>query len=182
MTQFQPGRSAVDKYEDFMRAGFRHWTLFFPQDLHATPNPKEVSPEETTSSSTMTKKDCLTSRTVLAGAVVPEESTDEGSITNDEIENRTKIMMHFMDDLTNIYFSTRKFVEIDGGKWFVSGILEVACRWSSSLFQMDHWNGDNGLSTFRDSLAAVTKYSRCKPVATVNFVGENFAQASIVSR
>jgi len=43
-------------------------------------------------------------------------------------------------------------------------------------------NGDSGLSTFRDSLAAVTKYSRCKPIATVNFVGENFAQASIVSR
>ncbi len=43
-------------------------------------------------------------------------------------------------------------------------------------------NGDSGLSTFRDSLAAVTKYSRCKPISTVNFVGENFAQASIVSR
>jgi hypothetical protein len=43
-------------------------------------------------------------------------------------------------------------------------------------------NGDSGLSTFRDSLASVTKYSRCKPIATVNFVGENFAQASIVSR
>jgi hypothetical protein len=43
-------------------------------------------------------------------------------------------------------------------------------------------NGDSGLGTFRDSLAAVTKYSRCKALATVNFVGENFAQASIVSR
>jgi hypothetical protein len=43
-------------------------------------------------------------------------------------------------------------------------------------------NGDSGLGTFRDSLAAVTKYTRCKPIATVNFVGENFAQASIVSR
>jgi hypothetical protein len=43
-------------------------------------------------------------------------------------------------------------------------------------------NGDSGLSSFRDNLAAVTKYSRCKAIATVNFVGENFAQASIVSR
>lgn len=43
-------------------------------------------------------------------------------------------------------------------------------------------NNDSGLNAFRDSLAAVTKYSRCKPLATVNFVGENFAQASIVSR
>ena len=42
-------------------------------------------------------------------------------------------------------------------------------------------NSDSGLGSFRDSLAAVTKYSRCKPIATVNFVGENFAQASIVS-
>ncbi|CAF4445907.1 unnamed protein product, partial [Adineta steineri] len=71
-------------------------------------------------------------------------------------------MMRFMDDLTNIYFSTRNSlrltVENDG-----------SC------------NGDSGLGTFRDSLAAVTKYSRCKPIATVNFVGENFAQASIVS-
>jgi len=43
-------------------------------------------------------------------------------------------------------------------------------------------NGDSGVNVFRDSLAAVTKYSRCKPLATVNFVGENSAQASIVSR
>jgi len=50
------------------------------------------------------------------------------------------------------------------------------------LYSDGSCNGDSGLSTFRDSLAAVTKYSRCKPIATVNFVGENFAQASIVSR
>jgi hypothetical protein len=50
------------------------------------------------------------------------------------------------------------------------------------LFEDGSCNGDSGLSTFRDSLAAVTKYSRCKPISTVNFVGENFAQASIVSR
>ena len=50
------------------------------------------------------------------------------------------------------------------------------------MFSDGLYNADGGLNTFRDSLAAVTKYSRCKPIATVNFVGENFAQASIVSR
>lgn len=62
--------------------------------------------------STVVNKDCLTSRTVLAGAVVPEESNRQGSINNEEIENRTKIMMSFMDDLTNIYFSTRNSLKL----------------------------------------------------------------------
>jgi len=84
-----------------------------------------------------------------------------------------------MDDLTNIYFSTRNSLRLsveNGLIWF------VLIHWYS-FFSIDgSCNGDSGLSTFRDSLAAVTKYSRCKPIATVNFVGENFAQASIVSR
>ncbi|CAF0923949.1 unnamed protein product [Didymodactylos carnosus] len=42
-------------------------------------------------------------------------------------------------------------------------------------------SSDVGLGSFRDSLAAVTKYSRCKVLSSVNFVGENYAQASIVS-
>jgi len=143
------------------------WTQCRGQDLHATPNSKEISSEDTTSpittdSSTIMKKDCLKSRIVLAGAVVPEESNDEGTITNEEIENRTKIMMNFMDDLTNIYFSTRNSLKL-------------------TIENDGSCNGNNGLSTFRDNLAAVTKYSRCKPIASVNFVGENFAQASIVS-
>ena len=96
----------------FHPTAFRQWALVFFQDLHATPNSKAVTPEETADSSTMIKKDCLTSRTVLAGAVVPEESSHEGSISNDDIENRTKIMMHFMDDLTNIYFSTRNSLKL----------------------------------------------------------------------
>ncbi|CAF2940243.1 unnamed protein product [Rotaria sp. Silwood2] len=117
----------------------------------------------TTNSSTLTKTECLGSRMAPSGAVVPEETNPNGLVSNDDIENRTKMMMRFMDDLTNIYFSTRNSlrltVENDG-----------SC------------NGDSGLGAFRDNLAAVTKYSRCKPISTVNFVGENFAQASIVSR
>ncbi|CAF1205315.1 unnamed protein product [Rotaria sordida] len=155
-----------------------NWIQLGGQDLRATPDMKidkqqiastssisssSILPATTTTiSSTLTKTDCLGSRIAPSGAVVPEETNPNGLVTNDDIENRTKIMMRFMDDLTNIYFSTRNSlrltVENDG-----------SC------------NGDSGLGTFRDSLAAVTKYSRCKPISTVNFVGENFAQASIVS-
>ena len=90
-------------------------------------------------------------------------------------------MMRFMDDLTNIYFSTRNSLRLtlENGRNSVS----LPSKIDNLLFFLDGcWNGDSGLNTFRDSLAAVTKYSRCKPIATVNFVGENFAQASIVSR
>jgi hypothetical protein len=106
---------------------------------------------------------------------VPEETNQY-----DDIENRTKIMMRFMDDLTNIYFSTRNSLRLT-----VENGLSKFSFLSKELFILyldGSCNGDSGLSTFRDSLAAVTKYSRCKPISTVNFVGENFAQASIVSR
>jgi hypothetical protein len=43
---------------------------------------------------------------------VPEENNQNGLVTNDDIENRTKIMMRFMDDLTNIYFSTRNSLRL----------------------------------------------------------------------
>jgi len=45
---------------------------------------------------------------------VPEETNQY-----DDIENRTKIMMRFMDDLTNIYFSTRNSLRltVENG-WF----------------------------------------------------------------
>ncbi|CAF1445660.1 unnamed protein product [Adineta steineri] len=155
-----------------------NWTQSTGQDLHATPDMKTdkqqiasttsisssvIVPATTgTTSSTLTKNDCIGSRIAPGGAVVPEETNQISLPANDDIENRTKIMMRFMDDLTNIYFSTRNSlrltVETDG-----------SC------------NGDSGLRSFRDSLASVTKYSRCKPIASVNFVGENFAQASIVS-
>jgi hypothetical protein len=107
---------------------------------------------------------------------VPEETNQY-----DDIENRTKIMMRFMDDLTNIYFSTRNSLRLtveNGLSKFQFSISKIFIF----LFTDGSCNGDSGLSTFRDSLAAVTKYSRCKPISTVNFVGENFAQASIVSR
>ena len=107
---------------------------------------------------------------------VPEETNEY-----DDLENRTKIMMRFMDDLTNIYFSTRNSLRltVENGAFdcldlFID-LLVLVCVDGSC-------NGDSGLSSFRDNLAAVTKYSRCKPIASVNFVGENFAQASIVSR
>jgi len=133
-----------------------NWIQSGGQDLRATPDMKTEKQEATTTTAAI-KGDCLAPRMVTTGAVVPEETNEY-----DDLENRTKIMMRFMDDLTNIYFSTRNSlrltVENDG-----------SC------------NGDSGLSSFRDNLAAVTKYSRCKPIATVNFVGENFAQASIVS-
>ncbi|CAF3368982.1 unnamed protein product [Rotaria socialis] len=152
------------------------WVQTGGQDLHATPDMKSekqqvgstpsissvsISPA-TTNSSALTKAECRGSRIATSGAVVPEETNSNGLITNDDIENRTKIMMRFMDDLTNIYFSTRNS-------------LRLTVQNDGSC------NGDSGLSMFRDNLAAVTKYSRCKPIATVNFVGENFAQASIVS-
>ena len=38
---------------------------------------------------------------------VPEETNEY-----DDLENRTKIMMRFMDDLTNIYFSTRNSLRL----------------------------------------------------------------------
>ena len=38
---------------------------------------------------------------------VPEETNQY-----DDIENRTKIMMRFMDDLTNMYFSTRNSLKL----------------------------------------------------------------------
>lgn len=132
-----------------------NWVQPGGQDLRATPDMKSDKQDATV---TAVKTECLPPRNAAgAGAVVPEETNGY-----DDLENRTKIMMRFMDDLTNIYFSTRNSlrltVENDG-----------SC------------NGDSGLGNFRDNLAAVTKYSRCKPIATVNFVGENFAQASIVS-
>ena len=43
---------------------------------------------------------------------VPEETNQNGLVTSDDIENRTKIMMRFMDDLTNIYFSTRNSLRL----------------------------------------------------------------------
>ncbi|CAF0964637.1 unnamed protein product [Rotaria sordida] len=133
-----------------------NWVQSGGQDLRATPDMKiekqDVVPTTNSSATTTT-----TSRIVSTGAIVPEETNQY-----DDIENRTKIMMRFMDDLTNIYFSTRNSLRL-------------------TVDNDGSWNGDSGLSTFRDSLAAVTKYSRCKPIATVNFVGENFAQASIVS-
>lgn len=130
------------------------WIQSGRQDLRATPDMKADKQDPAV---TATKTECLAPRIAATGAVVPEETNEY-----DDLENRTKIMMRFMDDLTNIYFSTRNSlrltVENDG-----------SC------------NDDSGLSCFRDNLAAVTKYSRCKPIASVNFVGENFAQASIVS-
>ncbi|CAF1415743.1 unnamed protein product [Adineta steineri] len=134
-----------------------NWVQSGGQDLRATPDmktDKQELPPTTTNAPPLTT---TTSRIVSTGAVVPEETNQY-----DDIENRTKIMMRFMDDLTNIYFSTRNSVRLTVEN-------DGSC------------NGDSGLGTFRDSLAAVTKYSRCKPIATVNFVGENFAQASIVS-
>ncbi|CAF1103032.1 unnamed protein product [Adineta ricciae] len=130
-----------------------NWVQSGGQDLRATPDmktEKQDLPPTTTATTT-------SARIVSTGAVVPEETNQY-----DDIENRTKIMMRFMDDLTNIYFSTRNSLRLTVDN-------DGSC------------NGDSGLGTFRDSLAAVTKYSRCKPIATVNFVGENFAQASIVS-
>ncbi|CAF3535161.1 unnamed protein product [Rotaria socialis] len=131
-----------------------NWIQSGGQDLRATPDTKtdkrEAVPESIATITTA-------ARTVSTGAIVPEETNQY-----DDIENRTKIMMRFMDDLTNIYFSTRNSLRLTVDN-------DGLC------------NGDSGLGTFRDSLAAVTKYSRCKPIATVNFVGENFAQASIVS-
>lgn len=38
---------------------------------------------------------------------MPEETNQY-----DDMENRTKIMMRFMDDLTNIYFSTRNSLRL----------------------------------------------------------------------
>lgn len=61
-------------------------------------------------STTLIKTECLGSR-IAPGAVVPEETNQQG-LTNDEIESRTKIMMRFMDDLTNIYFSTRNSIRL----------------------------------------------------------------------
>ncbi|CAF4619445.1 unnamed protein product [Rotaria sp. Silwood1] len=131
------------------------WIQSGGQDLRATPDMKtekqDVVPTASSSATT------TASRIVSTGAIVPEETNQY-----DDIENRTKIMMRFMDDLTNIYFSTRNSLRL-------------------TVDNDGLWNSDSGLSTFRDSLAAVTEYSRCKPIATVNFVGENFAQASIVS-
>jgi E3 ubiquitin-protein ligase RFWD2 len=139
-----------------------NWTQSGGQDLRATPDMKTDKQQVASSSSSMLSTTTTKNEIAPGGAVVPEETNQNGLMSNDEVENRTKIMMRFMDDLTNIYFSTRNSlrltVENDG-----------SC------------NGDSGLRTFRDNLAAVTKYSRCKPIATVNFVGENFAQASIVS-
>ena len=85
-----------------------------------------------------------------------------------------------MDDLTNIYFSTRNSIRltVENGLMITKILLFI---WI--FVNLDgSCNGDSGLGAFRDNLAAVTKYSRCKPLATVNFVGDNFAQASIVSR
>ncbi len=80
--------------------------MLFLKDLRATPDMKtdkqEIAP--TTNSSTTTAP---TSRIVSTGAVVPEETNQY-----DDIENRTKIMMRFMDDLTNIYFSTRNSLRL----------------------------------------------------------------------
>ena len=105
---------------------------------------------------------------------VPEETNQY-----DDIENRTKIMMRFMDDLTNIYFSTRNSLRLT----VENGLsLNIILSFSIFCFEDGSCNGDSGLSSFRDNLASVTKYSRCKAISTVNFVGENFAQASIVSR
>jgi len=139
-----------------------NWTQSGGQDLHATPDMKTNKQQVASSSSILSSSATTKNEIAPAGAVVPEETNQLGLITNDDIENRTKIMMRFMDDLTNIYFSTRNSLRL-------------------TLENDGCWNGDSGLNTFRDSLAAVTKYSRCKPIATVNFVGENFAQASIVS-
>ncbi len=85
-----------------------------------------------------------------------------------------------MDDLTNIYFSTRNSLRltVENGLMIYEKKNCFFSKWNLD----GSCNGDSGLRTFRDNLAAVTKYSRCKPIATVNFVGENFAQASIVSR
>ena len=43
---------------------------------------------------------------------VPEEINPDRLISNDDIENRTKIMMDFMDDLTNMYFSTKNSLRL----------------------------------------------------------------------
>ncbi|UJR07728.1 hypothetical protein I4U23_012013 [Adineta vaga] len=131
-----------------------NWTQSGGQDLRATPDMKI---DKQDSPPTTITKAPTSSRIISTGAVVPQETNQY-----DDIESRTKIMMHFMDDLTNIYFSTRNSLRLTVDN-------DGSC------------NSDSGLSTFRDSLAAVTKYSRCKPIATVNFVGENFTQASIVS-
>lgn len=90
-------------------------------------------------------------------------------------------MMRFMDDLTNIYFSTRNSLRLTVENGLLSKMKIFLYR-TLFCFVDGSCNGDSGLSSFRDNLAAVTKYSRCKPISTVNFVGENFAQASIVSR
>jgi len=86
-----------------------------------------ILPSTTPNSSNLTKSQCLDSRNAPCGAVVcsnelssfrncsfkvPEETNQNGLLTNDDIENRTKIMMRFMDDLTNIYFSTRNSLRL----------------------------------------------------------------------
>ncbi|CAF2772141.1 unnamed protein product [Rotaria sp. Silwood2] len=134
-----------------------NWIQSGGQDLRATPDMKTEKQDAVPTTSSSTTTTTAASRIVSTGAIVPEETNQY-----DDIENRTKIMMRFMDDLTNIYFSTRNSLRL-------------------TVDNDGSWTGDSGLGTFRDSLAAVTKYSRCKPIATVNFVGENFAQASIVS-
>lgn len=116
---------------------------------------------------------------------VPEETVEQNLDTNDEIETRTKIMMRFIDDLTNIYFSTRNSLKLSVEDGLLNIILLMIDRLKRSFLSF-HLDGscddDTGLSVFRESLSSVTKYSRCKPIATVNFVGENSGQASIVSR
>ncbi len=107
----------------------------------------EVTPTTNTSATTTTAA-TTTSRIVSSGAVVclkffflsniniwikvPEETNQY-----DDIENRTKIMMRFMDDLTNIYFSTRNSLRLT----VENGLLKNQFFFSknySFYVQMDH--------------------------------------------
>ncbi len=106
----------------------------------------EVAP---TTNSTTTTTATTTARIASTGAVVCIEyifefhqtfvslKVPEETSQYDDIENRTKIMMRFMDDLTNIYFSTRNSLRLT----VENGLFTFHFLYSEdfiSYFQMDH--------------------------------------------
>ncbi|CAF0923967.1 unnamed protein product [Didymodactylos carnosus] len=93
------------------------WSAIGVQDLRATPETNEEKQTNTAASTTLTsthqvKAESIDAR-LASGAVVPEEKQ-----STTDIEHRTKIMMRFVEDLTNIYFSTRnsRRLSVDNGK------------------------------------------------------------------
>ena len=129
------------------------------EDLRATPDMKtEVAPTTTTHPST-TVTATTTARIVSTGAVVripqtrlrpalqSDRSLQVPEETNqyDDIENRTKIMMRFMDDLTNIYFSTRNSLRltVENGLFRIELMLSPTFLFIAYL-QDGSCNGDSG--------------------------------------